>query len=77
MQAKRKMSTENILEDLPKPSGPIRASSMEDISTYSTQHSGTTAAPRIVDAVVKLYQPDHSYKYIDISPVSSLVCEGV
>ena len=66
----RKMSTENILEEIPKPTGPIRASSMEDISTYSTHNSGSTAAPRIVDAVVKLYQPDHNYKYIDISPVS-------
>ena len=73
----RKMSTENILEDLgPKQTGPIRASSMEDISTYSTRSSGSTAAPRVVDAVVKLYQPDHTYKYIDISPVSSVRCDS-
>ena len=47
---------------------------MEDITTFTTRNTPLTAAGRIVDAVVKLYVPDHTYKYLDMSPVSS---EGV
>ena len=74
MKAKAKISTrkssENLLEDKPvSPPVPMRASSLEDIHAYSTG-TGQTSALRIVDAVVKLYVPDHSHKYLDISPVS-------
>jgi len=63
-------SSESLL-DSDRPNVPVRASSMEDIHTLSTQTSRSRPGgiPRIVDAVVKLYQPDHSHKYIDISPV--------
>ena len=52
----------------------MRASSMEDIHSLSSQGTGTktgNVGAKIVDAVVKLYLPDHSHKYIDISPVSN------
>ena len=64
-------SSENLL-DSDRPTVPIRASSMEDIHTLSTQTSRSRSGgiPRIVDSVVKLHLPDHSHKYIDISPVS-------
>ena len=79
----RKCSTENLLDD-DKPSGPVRSSSLENIHSMSKQSSPSHAASakgggravggamseKIVDAAVKLYQPDHSHKYIDISPVS-------
>ena len=69
----RKVSTENLLDD--KPTGPVRASSLEDIHALSKKSSGGSSssgggAGKIVDAVVKVYQPDHTHKYIDISPVS-------
>ena len=81
----RKASVENLLEN-DKPAAPVRASSMEDIHSISKQGSSSSSrggkgggggvaggglAGKIVDAVVKLYQPDHSYKYIDITPVSA------
>lgn len=75
----RKASTENLL-DREKPAGPVRASSLEDIHALSKKQSssggssgsGGAMAGKIVDAVVKVYLPDHTHKYIDISPVSSL-----
>lgn len=74
--AVRKASTENLLDNDKKSSGPQRASSMEDIHTLSKKQSsgksgGSGMGGKIVDAVVKVYQPDHTHKYIDISPVSS------
>lgn len=72
----RKASTDNLLSSgEPKRSGPMKASSMEDIHSLSTQGStpskgGGGMAGKIVDAAVKLYLPDHSHKYLDISPVS-------
>lgn len=77
--AVRKASTENLL-DREKPAGPVRASSLEDIHALSKkQSSGGGGGPslgggglvgKIADAVVKMYLPDHTHKYIDISPVS-------
>ena len=66
-----RMSSENLL-DSDRPTVPIRASSMEDIHTLGTQPSRSRSGgiPRIVDSVVKLHLPDHTHKYIDISPVS-------
>jgi len=73
----RKSSTENLFNGkADKNGGPMRASSLEDIHSLSSQGSsgkGGTSAAKIVDAVVKLYLPDHSHKYIDISPVSCTV----
>lgn len=53
----------------------MRASSLEDIHSLSTkqqkQQSGRTGlAAKIVDGAVKLYSPDHTHKYVDVSPVS-------
>ena len=82
----RKASTENLFDgNGEKSGGPMRASSMEDIHSLSSQGSGNktgNVGAKIVDAVVKLYLPDHSHKYIDISPVSTgwpqaLECLGV
>jgi hypothetical protein len=74
----RKASTENLLADNSgeKPSGPMRASSLEDIHSLSSkqqkQKSGKTGlAAKIVDGAVKLYSPDHTHKYVDVSPVST------
>lgn len=70
----RKSSTENLFNGGTEKSGPLRASSMEDIHSLSSQSAsgkaGGNAPGKIVDAVVKLYLPDHSHKYLDISPVS-------
>ena len=83
VQVQRKASVENLLEN-DKPSGPVRASSLEDIHAMTTGSSspsmgrsgkggsGGGLAGKFVEAVVKLYQPDHSYKYIDITPVSAI-----
>ena len=83
LKAKRKMpsrkaSTENLLADNggEKSSGPVRASSLEDIHSLSSkqqkQQSGKTGlAAKIVDGAVKLYSPDHTHKYVDVSPVST------
>ena len=83
LKAKRKMpsrkaSTENLLADNggEKSSGPVRASSLEDIHSLSSkqqkQQSGRTGlAAKIVDGAVKLYSPDHTHKYVDVSPVST------
>ena len=77
----RKASTDNLLGNgEPKRSGPMKASSMEDIHSLSTQASSPSKgrggmAGKIVDAAVKLYLPDHSYKYIEISPVSRVVID--
>ncbi len=72
----RKISTENLLDN-DRPASLIRASSMEDMhvlskksSSSSGSSSGPSMASKIVDAVVKLYQPDHTHKYIDITMVS-------
>lgn len=71
----RKVSTENLLDNDSKPKGPVRASSLEDIHALSKKQSsggsssGGGMAGKIVDAVVKVYLPDHTHKYIDISPV--------
>lgn len=67
-----KRSTENLLDNENKPAAPVRASSMEDIHSLSKQSStkSSSGGGKIVDAVVKVYQPDHSHKYIDISSVS-------
>ena len=69
----RKASTENLLDDK-KPAGPVRASSLEDIHALTTKSQGVSSgkgiSEKIVDSVVKLYQPDHTHKYIDITPVS-------
>jgi len=81
MPVQRKASVENLLEN-DKPSGPVRASSLEDIHAISGSSSpsmgrsgkggsGGSLAGKFVEASVKLYQPDHSYKYIDITPVSA------
>ena len=71
----RKLSTENLAAVKDTQSGVVRASSMEDIPTFTTRNPPlSAAAQRIVDAVVKLYMPDHTYKYLDISPVSVLCC---
>ena len=68
----RKLSTENLSVSKDSPTGPVSATSLEDIPTYAS-HTTSMSAPaqRIVDAVVKLYVPDHTYKYLDISPVST------
>ncbi len=83
MTVQRKASVENLLES-DKPVAPVRASSLEDIHSMANQQGSSSSsggarsgkggnsgalAGKIVDAVVKLYQPDHSYKYIDITPV--------
>ena len=79
----RRSSSENLLDN-DKPAGPVQSSSLENIHFMSQQSSSSHAmsakggmravkgamVEKIVDAVVKLYQPDHSHKYIDISPVS-------
>ena len=67
----RKLSTENLAGKGSPTTGPVRASSLEDISTFTSHAPPLTSAggQRIVDAVVKLYVPDHTYKYLDISPV--------
>ena len=71
----RKLSTENLTAVKDSQGGVVRASSMEDIPTFTTRNPPLSAAgQRIVDAVVKLYVPDHTYKYLDISPVSVLRC---
>ncbi len=52
---------------------------MEDIHSLSSpggNGKGGTAG-KIVDAVVKLYLPDHSHKYLDICPVSEGIELGV
>lgn len=78
----RKASVENLLGGSDsKPAGPVRASSLEDIHALTKKQStggkssgsggGGGMAGKIVDAVVKVYQPDHTHKYIDISPVST------
>lgn len=74
----RKLSSENLAgggKESPVGPGPVRATSLEDIPTFAT-HATPLSAPaqRIVDAVVKLYVPDHTYKYLDISPVSGDSC---
>lgn len=77
LKAKRKMpsrkaSQENLLDNGgEKPSAPLRASSLEDIHSLSKQsQSGRTGlSAKIVDGAVKLYSPDHSHKYVDVSPV--------
>ena len=71
----RKTSQENLLSDGggEKSSGPMRASSLEDIHSLSKQQSQpgrTGLAAKIVDGAVKLYSPDHTHKYVDVSPVS-------
>ena len=69
----RKLSTENLAIGKDKQTGPVRATSLEDIPTFTSRNPPlSTAGHRIVDAVVKLYVPDHTYKYLDISPVSAL-----
>lgn len=78
--AARKTSTDNLLNG-DKPSPPVRASSMEDIHSIGKNSSSSVGtAAKIVDGVVKLYQPDHSHKYIDISPattIADLIHKGV
>ena len=76
----RKLSSENLAgvgggKESPVGPGPVRATSLEDIPSFAS-HSGSRSVPsqRIVDAVVKLYVPDHTYKYLDISPVSVYPC---
>lgn len=79
----RKTSIENLLDNNDsKPAGPVRASSLEDLHALTKKQSnggkssgsggGSGMAGKIVDAVVKVYQPDHTHKYIDITPVSSV-----
>lgn len=74
----RKVSTDNLLDGGDsKPVGPVRASSLEDLHALTKKQSAVGKSPgggggmsgKIVDAVVKVYQPDHTHKYIDISPV--------
>ena len=69
----RKLSSENLAAGKESPVGPspVRATSLEDIPTFAS-HAPPLSGPgqRIVDAVVKLYVPDHTFKYLDISPVS-------
>lgn len=87
LKAKRKMpsrkaSQENLLDGGEKTAAPVRASSLEDIHSLSKQNqSGKTGlAGKIVDGVVKLYSPDHTHKYIDVSPtttISDLILRGV
>jgi hypothetical protein len=82
----RKLSSENLAgvgggKESPVGPGPVRATSLEDIPSFAS-HSGSRSVPsqRIVDAVVKLYVPDHTYKYLDISPsttIAELVARGV
>ena len=85
LKAKRKMpsrkaSTENLLADNggEKSSGPVRASSLEDIHSLSSkqqkQSTRTALAAKIVDGAIKLYSPDHTHKYVDVSPVSTQEC---
>jgi hypothetical protein len=75
----RKLSSENLAggggKESPVGPGPVRATSLEDIPSFAS-HSGSLSASsqRFVDAVVKLYVPDHTYKYLDISPVSVDPC---
>ena len=64
---------------------PIRASSMENIHNLvqppqSTLTRGNTASKMIVESVVKLYSVDHTCKYIDVTPattVAEVVSKGV
>jgi hypothetical protein len=81
IQTARKLSTENLAAVKDTQSGVVRASSMEDIPTFTTRNPPlSAAAQRIVDAVVKLYMPDHTYKYLDISPtttIAELIARGV
>ena len=79
LKAKRKMplrkaSQENLLDNGSGEKGPMRASSLEDIHSLSKQsQSGRTGlVTKIVDGAVKLYNPDHIHKYIDVCPVSTL-----
>jgi hypothetical protein len=78
----RKLSSENLAgKESPMGPGPVRATSLEDIPTFAARSSPRSApAQRIVDAVVKLYVPDHTYKYLDISPsttIAELIARGV
>lgn len=68
----RKLSQEDLLsEPVEKPSAPVRASSLEDLPSSSS--SAKNLSTRFVDSVVKLYvAPDHSYKYIDVSPTTTV-----
>ena len=77
LKAKRKMpsrktSQENLLDNGGGEKAPMRASSLEDIHSLSKQsQSGRSGlVTKIVDGAVKLYNPDHTHKYVDVSPVS-------
>lgn len=63
-----KLTREDLLES-DRPTVIARASTMEDIHTPITPTSRSQSEGVSLDAVVKLYIPDHSHKYFDISPV--------
>ncbi|XP_064404349.1 rap guanine nucleotide exchange factor 6-like isoform X2 [Halichondria panicea] len=72
----RKNSTENLSDGKGDKGDPLtkRAISMEDLHSLSSPGGNGKggAAGKIVDAVVKLYLPDHSHKYLDISPSTTI-----
>ena len=78
LKASKKLSTrkseENLLDDSSSNGSVLRTTtSAEDIHTLATGRSkggAGSSRPQIIDAVVKLHAPDHTTKYIDISPVS-------
>eukprot|EP00731_Ephydatia_muelleri_P032145 Em0023g652a len=82
----RKLSHEGDGGEGAGKSAPIRASSMENIhNVLSQQHSAPAAksgagSKMIVESVVKLYSVDHTCKYIDVTPVTTVaevVSKGV
>lgn len=82
----RKLSHEGDGGEGAGKSAPIRASSMENIhNVLSQQHSAPVAksgagSKMIVESVVKLYSVDHTCKYIDVTPVTTVaevVSKGV
>ena len=77
----RKLSHEADSTDGGK-NGPIRASSVENIHNLTQQSTPVKGAVQkmVVESVVKLYSIDHTCKYIDVTPattVAEVVCKGV
>ncbi|XP_019851253.1 PREDICTED: rap guanine nucleotide exchange factor 6-like isoform X2 [Amphimedon queenslandica] len=79
----RKASEENLLDDGGSSSGKVLrpASSAEDLHTLNTHNSpkvrrhggsGRHSRTHVVDSVVKLYALDHSVKYLDITPATTV-----
>lgn len=77
----RKLSHETDGSDGAQKNGPIRASSVENIHNLTQQSVPAKGAmPKMVESVVKLYSIDHTCKYIDVTPattVAEVVSKGV